>query len=149
MQMQPGGRRSDPRKVVLMARELKIPPNCDETFGFRLTSKSQGKTSWTWTPDERWENPAGVIQGGCLGAFADTVMAATVVTALDGRKALVFTADANISYLRAVLPGNELTCDGEIVQIGSRLAFAEAHIRNGEGRSMVKASSTWVIMPRE
>lgn len=128
--------------------ELKIPPNCDLTYGFNLVEKQPGRTLWEWTPDERWENPAGVVQGGSVSAFADTTMASTVVTALEGRKALVFTAEAKVSYLKAVKPGVRLTCEGTIIQIGSRLAFAEATVRDPEQRAVAKASSTWVISER-
>lgn len=129
--------------------DLKIPPNCDVTFGFKLVDKEPGRTIWEWVPDERWENPAGVIQGGALGAFADTTMAATVVTALEGRKALVFTAESKVSYLKAIRSGTRLSCEGSIVQLGKRLAFAEAIVRDSDGRAVIKASSTWVITERE
>lgn len=137
-----------PDKEIEAMTKLKIPPNCDVTYGFGLVEKEPGRTVWEWTPDERWENPAGVVQGGSVSAFADTTMASTVVTALDGRKALVFTAEAKVSYLRAVRSGVRLTCEGVIVQIGSRLAFAEATVRDPEERAVAKASSTWVISDR-
>lgn len=128
--------------------ELKIPPNCDVTFGFQLQEKEPGRTVWQWVPDERWENPAGVIQGGSIAAFADTVMAATVVTALGGRKALVFTAESKVSYFRAVRPGERLRGEGVVVHAGSRIAFAEASVSDEAGRLVAKASSTWAILPR-
>jgi len=129
--------------------KLKVPPNCDVTFGFELLEKGPGSTVWRWVPDERWENPAGVIQGGSICAFADTVMASTVVTALQGEKALVYTAEAKVSFFRAVKPGEELTGHGEVVHKGRRIAFAEAKISDSAGRVVAKASSTWAITPRD
>lgn len=129
--------------------KLKVPPNCDVTFGFELVDKAVGSTVWRWIPDERWENPAGVIQGGSIGAFADSVMASTVVTALAGTKALVFTAESKVSYFRAVRPGERLIGRGEVVHKGKRIAFAEATIVDSEDRVVARASSTWAITPRE
>ncbi len=128
---------------------IKIPPNCDVTFGFELADKGVGWTEWKWTPDERWENPAGVVQGGSIGAFADTVMASTVVTALAGEKALVYTAESKVSFFRAVRPGQLLRGRGEVVHKGRRIAFAEATITDAEGKTVARASSTWAITPRE
>lgn len=129
--------------------KVKVPPNCDVTFGFEIVEKEPGRTLWTWTADERWENPVGVIQGGAIAAFADTVMASTVVTALAGKKATVFTAEAKVSYLRPVEAGSVLSGSGSIVQKGSRVAFAEAVITAEGGKTVAKASSTWIISPRE
>jgi uncharacterized protein (TIGR00369 family) len=128
---------------------VKIPPNCDVTFGFELVGKEVGRTTWTWQPDERWENPVGVVQGGSLGAFADTVMASTVVTSLEGEKAFVFTAESKVSYFRAVKPGEKLRGEGVVVHKGSRIAFAEATIFDSEDRIVARASSTWAILPRK
>ncbi len=128
--------------------QLKVPPNCDVTFGFELLEKDVGSTVWRWVPDERWENPAGVVQGGSIGAFADTVMASTVVTSLAGEKALVFTAESKVSFFRAVRPGDELTGRGQVVHKGRRIAFAEATIVDSEDRIVARASSTWAITPR-
>jgi uncharacterized protein (TIGR00369 family) len=129
--------------------KLKVPPNCDVTFGFELVDKGVGWTAWRWVPDERWENPAGVIQGGSIGAFADTVMASTVVTALGGAKVLVFTAESKVSFFRAVRAGERLTGRGEVVHKGRRIAFAEATIVDSEERVVAKASSTWAMTPRD
>jgi hypothetical protein len=54
------GRPTSPRHVA-----LQIPPNCDLTLGMVCVEKSvPGATTWRVRVDERFLNPAGVVQGG-------------------------------------------------------------------------------------
>ena len=46
-----------------------------------------GVTVWQMAAEEHLANPAGVIQGGFLAAFADSAMATATVTNLQGRRA--------------------------------------------------------------
>ena len=60
---------------------LQVPPNCDLTLGMVCIDKSEpGRTTWRMSADERFANPAGVLQGGLVGAFADSAMGASAVT---------------------------------------------------------------------
>ncbi len=127
---------------------LKIPPPCDVTMGFRLVEKGERATTWEWTPDERFENPAGVIQGGLIGAFLDTVNAATVVRGLENRKATLATVEQKTSFLRPVAAGTRLVGEGRLVSIGSRLAFVESHATNPAGKLVATSTSTWALLPR-
>ena len=38
------------------------------------------------TADERFANPAGIVQGGFLAAFFDSAMGAAAVTFVEGRR---------------------------------------------------------------
>ena len=45
-----------------------------------------GPLLWRMAADERFANPAGIMQGGFLGAFADSSMGAAAVTYVEGRR---------------------------------------------------------------
>ncbi|MGO9559822.1 MAG: PaaI family thioesterase [Acidimicrobiales bacterium] len=132
---------------------LQVPPNCDLTLGMVCVEKSEpGRTVWTMTADERFSNTAGILQGGFLGAFADSAMGASAVTfsrATPGRKVFVANAEMKTSFLRAVPVGTVLTCEATVVSGGERVVFCEATIRDGSDRLVGKASSTYVITPRD
>ena len=67
---------------------MQVPPNCDLTLGMVCTDKGEaGRTTWVMTADERFSNPAGVMQGGLVGAFADSAMGASAVTFARDRSA--------------------------------------------------------------
>ncbi len=133
-----------------MARRPRVPANCDLTLGLRCIDKSEpGVTVWTMTPGEELSNPAGVIQGGFLSAFADTAMASATITNLQGRKAFTANAELKISFLRPARPGQRLTCTARVIGGGQRVAFVEAEINDAEGLLVAKASSTYVLTPRD
>jgi uncharacterized protein (TIGR00369 family) len=128
---------------------LQIPPNCDLTLGLTCVDKTVPGTSvWTMTADERMSNPAGLIQGGFLAAMADSAMGASVVTALEGRRASVVNTEMSISLLRAVRPGERLTCTARVLKAGRVVSFVEAHIVDGEGRAVARAHSSYLARTR-
>ncbi len=96
----------------MSSRPLQVPPNCDLTLGLRCVDKSQpGRTTWTMLADERFENPAGLTQGGFLAALCDSAMGAAAVTFAQDRKVFVANAEIKVSFLAAVRTGAELRCE--------------------------------------
>lgn len=128
---------------------LQIPPNCDLTLGMTCVDKSiPGRTVWRMVAHERFANPAGVLQGGFLGACCDSAMGASAVTFAAGRKVVVASADLKISFLRPGRIGSVLTCAAHIVSGGARVAFAEAAVTDDDGRELARASSTYIYSER-
>ena len=128
---------------------MQVPPPCDLTLGMVCTDKSEpGRTTWTMLADERFANPAGIIQGGFLGAFADSAMGAASVTWASGRKVFTANAEMKISFLRPALVGSTLTCRSWVVSGGSKAVFTEAEVTDDGGRLVAKASSTYLLTPR-
>ncbi|MDQ2754048.1 MAG: PaaI family thioesterase [Actinomycetota bacterium] len=99
--------------------------------------------------DERFANPVDVIQGGFLGAFADSAMASATVTAVRGRKVYTANAEMKISFLKAAHVGGSLTCTARVISAGRRVAFVEAEVVDDAGVMVAKASSTYLLTPRE
>ena len=108
---------------------MQVPPNSDLTLGMVCLDKTTaGRCVWRMTADERFANPAGIMQGGFLGAFADSAMGAAAVTFVQGRKVFAANAEMKISFLAPVPPGATLVCTAEVVSGGSRVAFVEASV---------------------
>jgi uncharacterized protein (TIGR00369 family) len=129
---------------------VQVPPNCDLTLGMACVDKSEpGRTVWRMPADERFTNPAGILQGGFLAAMADSAMGASSVTWARERKVHSANVELKVSFLRPVRPGGELTCTAWVVSGGNRAAFLEAEIVDGDGRLVAKASSTYLLSPRE
>ncbi len=127
---------------------MQVPPNCDLTLGMVCEEKSEpGRTRWRMQADERFLNPAGVVQGGFIGAFCDSAMGAATVTWARGRKVLTANVEMKVSFLGAVRAGTTLVCTATVVGGGSRVVFAEARVMDGE-RLVATASSTYVLTPR-
>jgi uncharacterized protein (TIGR00369 family) len=129
---------------------LRIPPNSDVMLGMTCIDKSDpGVTVWAMTPSEQFANPSGVMQGGFVAAFADSAMSTAAVTNLRDRKAYVANTELKISFLKAVAIGERLTCTARVIGGGQRVAFVEAEVTDSSGTLLAKASSTYLLTPRE
>jgi len=128
---------------------VQVPPNCDLTLGMVCVDKSvPGRTVWEMPADERFVNPVGILQGGFLAACCDSAMGAATITWARDRKVYTANAEMKVSFLAAVRPGGKLTCTSKVISGGSRVAFAEAVLVDGDGRMVAKASSTYILSPR-
>ena len=126
-----------------------MPPNCDLTLGMVCVDKTTpGLTVWTMRADERFANPAGVVQGGFVAAMCESAMGASSVTYVAGRKVFSANAEMKVSFLRPALVGSVLTCTATVVSGGKTVVFVEAEVVDDAGRSVARASSTYVISPR-
>ena len=133
----------------MAARPLQIPPNCDLTLGMACVDKATpGRSVWSMLADERFANPAGIIQGGFLGAFADSAMGAAAVTFAEGRRVSCVNAEMKISFLHAVAGGERLICTAEVIRGGGRVAFVEASITDEAERLIARVSSTYLYTER-
>jgi len=128
---------------------MQVPPNSDLTLGMVCTDKAvPGRTSWRMTADERFANPAGVLQGGFLAAFCDSSMGAAAVTFVEGRRVIAANAEMKVSFLAPVRTGSVLSCEAVVVSGGTRVAFVEATVTTDEGTLVARASSTYMFRDR-
>jgi uncharacterized protein (TIGR00369 family) len=128
---------------------MQVPPNCDLTLGMVCVDKREpGRTVWRMTADERFANPAGVVQGGFLAAFCDSSMGAAAVTFVAGRRVAAANAELKVSFLEPVAVGAVLTCTAVVVSGGRRTAFVEASVTDAGGTLVARASSTYLFRDR-
>ncbi|MEA3076748.1 MAG: hypothetical protein QOF60_1656 [Actinomycetota bacterium] len=131
-------------------QRVQVPPNCDLTLGMVCIDKSEpGRSVWQMLADERFANPVGIIQGGFVAAFADSAMGAASVTFARERKVFSANAEIKVSFLKPARVGSVLTCTAYVISGGSRAAFIEAEVTDDEGRLVAKATSTYLLTPRE
>jgi len=128
---------------------LQVPPNCDLTLGLRCVDKSvPGATIWEMRADERFANPAGIIQGGFLAAMLDSSMGASAVTALRGRRANVANAEMKVSYLRPAKVGGHLRCETQTTHAGNTVLFLEGRVLDDAGHVVATATSSYIARDR-
>ena len=132
-----------------MAVALQIPPNCDLTLGLVCVDKSTPGTSvWRMRVDERFLNPAGVVQGGFIAAMMDSSMGAAAVSSARQSKVLVVNTEMKSSFLRAARPGDVLTCTAKVLKAGSVISFVEARVVDADDHLVATASSSYLIRER-
>jgi uncharacterized protein (TIGR00369 family) len=119
------------------------------TLGLVCIDKSEpGRTVWQARVDERFLNPAGVLQGGFLAAMLDSAMGASAVTTVGDRRVIVANTEMKVSFLRAVALDDTLTCVATVLKAGRVISFLEAKATNAEGLLVATASSTYLIKDR-
>jgi len=128
---------------------LQIPPNCDLTLGMTCVDKSTpGRTVWRVKTDDRFLNPAGIVQGGFLAAMLDSAMGASAVTVVGERKVIVANTEMKVSFLRPVKSGEVLTCTATVLKPGKIISFLEAKIVDAQDRLVATASSSYLVKER-
>lgn len=128
---------------------LQIPPNCDLTLGLTCVDKSQpGVSVWTMRVDDRFLNPASIVQGGFLAAMADSSMGAAVVTTLRDRKSSIANTEMKITMIRPARLGDLLTCTATVLKPGKVISFVEARIVDAGDRLVASANSAYLIKDR-
>lgn len=131
-------------------RRVQVPPNCDLTLGMVCLDKSEpGRSVWQMVADEKFSNPVGIVQGGFVAAFADSAMGAASVTFAKDRKVFSANAEMKVSFLKPARIGSTLTATAYVISGGNRAAFVECDVTDDEGRLVAKASSTYMLTPRD
>lgn len=131
-------------------RRLQVPPSCDLTLGMVCLGKPQpGETIWRMLASEKFANTAGAMQGGMVAAFLDSAMGASAVTYLEGRRAFVANTDLNVRFLKPVRIGSTLTAEARVISGGRRAAFVEGEVTDDAGRTVARASATYLYAERE
>jgi len=129
---------------------LQVPPNCDLTLGLTCLEKSDDySTVWAMRVDERFLNPAGLVQGGFLSAMMDSAMGASAVLSVAGRKVFVANTEMKSSFLRPVRAGARLTCTATVLKAGTVVAFLGAQIVDEDQNLVATGSSTYLIKERQ
>lgn len=129
-----------------------MPAACELTLGMTCVDKSEpGRTVWRMLADERFANPAGVVQGGFLGAMADSAMGSATITfaRASGRRFRVSNLEMKTSFIAPATVGSLLECRASVVSGGARVVFAEAEVVDDRGRLVARASSTYLFTERD
>jgi uncharacterized protein (TIGR00369 family) len=130
----------------LIARDAQPP--IGRTLDFSLVAVDRGLAVFEGTPGEMHYNPMGGVHGGYAATLLDSACGIAVHTMLQPEQAFT-TLELKVSYLRGM---NDRTgpvrAEGRVVNMGRRVAFAEADIRDADGRLMATATSTLLVFPK-
>jgi len=120
------------------------PPPMASVIGARLVGVQDGVAVFRAVPDESFLNPIGLIHGGFLCTLLDSAMGVAVTTKLT-KPGGYASIELKVSFLAPVpWDGRELEVTGHALRVGRRIAFAEAHARDADGRLVGHATSSLV-----
>jgi len=138
------------REVLEAIRDGRLPtPPMAELVGARLAFVGDGEVRFAWTPDESAYNPIGMVHGGLLCTLLDFAAGASVQTKLPAGVGFP-SIEIKVSYLKALtVDSGEIDVHGRALQVGRRVAFAEAHARNPAGELVGHATSSIAVSQRD
>ena len=123
------------------------PPPIVTLMNMSLESVGPGTATFVCLPDESHYNPIGAVHGGFVCTVLDSAAGCAVQTTLPAGTGYT-SLEIKVSYLRAVsATTGPLTVTGTVIKPGSRVAFAEAVVLDGQGRTVATASSTLLVFP--
>ncbi|MGB0093670.1 MAG: PaaI family thioesterase [Solirubrobacteraceae bacterium] len=135
------------RELLQAIRDGRLPaPPMAELIGVRLVLVGDGEVRFAWTPDESAYNPIGMVHGGVLCTLLDFAAGAAVHTQLPAGVGFS-SIEIKVSYLKALrADSGDITVDGRALQLGRRVAFAEAHARNADGALVGHATTSIAVL---
>ncbi len=113
-------------------------------MGVSLVDAREGEVDLAIEAGAHHLNLQGLVHGGVLASLADTAAGLAVRTKLEpGRRQV--TVQLDVQYLSAGAQG-VITAQGRAVRVGRQIAFADAEIRDANGRLLATAHATVAIM---
>lgn len=126
----------------------KRKPGIAQSLQFELVEVERGKALFTGTPGEHAYNPIGSVHGGYAATLLDSACGCAVHTTLDADQGYT-TLELKVAYHKAMTAETGLVrAEGRVVTVGRRAAFAEATLKDAEGRLLASATSTLLVMSK-
>jgi uncharacterized protein (TIGR00369 family) len=128
---------------AIIAGELPPPPMA-ALVGAELLAVGEGEALFACTPDESTYNPMGIVHGGLLCTLLDTAAGCAVHSTLPAGAGFS-SIELKVSFLAPLHAGDRIEVRGQVLRIGGRVAFAEAHAHDERGRLVGHATTALAI----
>ena len=130
------------RSLVETGRVLPI----GATLDFHPVRFEAGLAVFEGTPAEFHYNPIGAVHGGFAAALLDSALGCAVHTTLEAGTTYT-TVELKINYVRPLRVGTgPVTCEGKVIQVGRRIATAEARLTDADGKLYAHGTTTCLII---
>ncbi|HEX7151100.1 MAG TPA: PaaI family thioesterase [Thermoanaerobaculia bacterium] len=123
-------------------------PGIARSLQFELVEVDAGHAIFAGTPGEHAYNPIGSVHGGYAATLLDSACGCAVHTSLSATQGYT-TLELKVAYHKAITrDSGRLLAVGRVISMGRRAAFAEATLKDEEGRLYASATSTLLITER-
>ena len=115
---------------------------------FDLVEIDEGRAVFAGTPGRKVYNPIGTVHGGYAATMLDSACGCAVQSKLTGAQGYT-TLELKVAYHRAMTEQTgPVRAEGKAVTVGRRAAFAEATLKDLDGRLYASATSTLLVFER-
>ena len=119
-----------------------------QTLDFRLVEVEEGRVAFEGEPGLKVYNPIGMVHGGYAATLLDSACGCAAHSRLTPDQTYS-TLELKVAYHKAITDKTgKVRAEGRVVSMGRRAAFAEATLKDAEGRLLASATSTLLIMSR-
>jgi uncharacterized protein (TIGR00369 family) len=112
---------------------------------YGVADGGEGWVTGAWQPTAMACNPHGIVQAGVHSVILDAAMNFAVNTSLDGRDRTRATLEMKTETMRVANAGDHLAVRGDVVRLAKQVAYAEASVRDREGRMVSRATGTFLL----
>ena len=121
-------------------------PPIGRTLDFALVEVEEGRAVFEGNPDGRVYNPIGSVHGGYAATLLDSACGVAVHSKLAPGQAYT-TLELKVSYLRGMtVDTGPVRAEGVVLNMGRRVAFAEAKLTDAAGKLLATATSTLLVI---
>ena len=110
-------------------------------LGIKVVELKEGYCKGELEVRPEFANPLGMVHGGCIFSFADTIggLAATS----KNPQVKVVTLNSSINYLKPAVDTAKLVADTREIKYGSKVAVYEVNVRNAEGELLANVNVSY------
>jgi uncharacterized protein (TIGR00369 family) len=124
-------------------------PGILRSLEFEFLEVESGRAVFAGRPGDHAYNPLGVVHGGYAATLLDSACGCAVHSQLSAVQAYT-TLDINVAFHKPITRDTGLVrAEGRVRSLGRRVAFAEAELRDEQGRLYASATSTLLIFERK
>jgi uncharacterized protein (TIGR00369 family) len=123
-------------------------PGIPTSLQYALVEVGDGRAVFEGIPGPHAYNLIGSVHGGYAATLLDSACGCAVHSKLSPTQAYT-TLELKISYLRGMTSETGIVrAEGTVVNLGRRVAFAEARLTDVSGKVLATATSTLLIIER-
>jgi uncharacterized protein (TIGR00369 family) len=112
---------------------------------YGVAEGGEGWATGSWQPTPLACNPHGIVQAGVHSVILDAAMNFAINTCMEGRDRARATLEMKTETMRVANAGDHLAVRGEVVRMAKQVAYAEATVRDPEGRIVSRATGTFLL----
>jgi uncharacterized protein (TIGR00369 family) len=123
------------------------PPPMAALVGLTPVLAEEGRVIFALAPAEFHYNTMGVVHGGAIATLVDTALGCAVMSKMPLGTGYT-TVELHLNFVRPVTAATgRILCEALILHSGSRMATAEAKVRDEAGKLYAHASTTCFVFP--
>lgn len=123
-------------------------PGIGRSLEFTLAEIDHGRAVFEGTPGPHAYNPIGTVHGGYAATLLDSACGCAVHSALSATQGYT-TLELKVAYHKAMSDETgPVRAEGRVMTIGRRAAFAEATLKDANGKLYASATSTLLVFDR-